>query len=197
MPLRSCHAGLGLAFALAACLLCSELPFSGICRVAEAPRTADEYAVKAAFLYQLAKFVDWPANKLKADDSPLIIGVTGQEAFERVSATLQGKSMDRHKVIVRLITGEDQIHDCHILLVSRSQKQRVPEMLDTASKAAVLTLGEADDFLESGGMIRFYIESDNLRLEIDMNAVRRAGVSIKANALSTLISKGIGKLRKD
>lgn len=184
------------AFALAALLLCGGL-FGPLPSQAASPQlSADEYGLKAAFLYNLAKFIDWPAAKFTEEDCPLVIGVIGQEALERFSAVVRDKMIDKHKVTVRLLAGEEEIKTCHILFITRSQKQRVAEMVEAASKAAVLTVGETDKFLEAGGMIRFYLESDNLRLEINDPAIRSAGLSIKANALSALINKGIAKLRK-
>ena len=70
------------------------------------------------------------------------------------------------------------------------------ELRNLAEKLAILTVGESDKFLDSGGMIRFYLEADNLRLEINNDSIHHAGLSIKANALSTLVNKGIAKLKK-
>ena len=97
---------------------------------------------------------------------------------------------------IRLIQNDAEIKDCDILFLTRTQRKPIEEKLNLANKAAVLTVGETDKFLASGGMIRFYLEGDNLRLEIDNDSIHQAGLSIKANALSTLISKGIVKLRK-
>jgi hypothetical protein len=189
-------AGLGLGVALAATGLCPGTPFIGTSLAAGTQLTADEYGLKAAFLYNLAKFVDWPPEKLKADNSPLVIGVTGQDTCDRVGAVVREKTIDQHRVIVRLIANEDQIKDCHILFLTRSQQQHAAKMLDAANRAAVLTVGETDQFLDSGGMVRFYLEFDTLRLEIADDFVRRVGLNIKANALAALINKGIAKLKK-
>ena len=196
MTLPATPASLRAAFVWMAAWLCSLAAFTGISRAADTQLTADEYSLKAAFLFNLAKFVEWPPGKLKADHAPLIIGVTGKEPFERVSATLREKAIDTHNVVVRLLTGEDQIQSCHILFLTRSQKEQVLEMVNAAHQAGVLTAGETDDFLDSGGMIRFYLVSGSVRLEIANDSVRHAGLTIKANALATLINKGIAKLRK-
>ena len=161
------------------------------------PRSADEYALKSAFLYQLAMFIDWPQGKLKRDNAPLVLGVTGEEGCDRIKTFFADKCIDKHKVVVRLLEAEEEIKDCHILFITRAQKQRAHELVAAANKAAVLTVGETDKFLDSGGMIRFYIESDRVRLEIKEAAMRQAGLSIKAIALSALINRGVIKFRKD
>lgn len=188
--------GGGLALVLVLAGLLVEHPAAGSADAATAQLTADEYGLKGAFLYNLAKFVDWPSEKLKADDAPFVVAVAGPGALDRIAAVVRDKLIEKHKVVFRLLRDETEIGDCHILFITRSQKDRVPEMVSAANRAGVLTLGETDNFLEVGGMIRFYLESDNLRLEIDDSTVRQAGLSIKANALSALINKGIARLRK-
>jgi len=156
----------------------------------------DEYSLKAAFLYNLAKFMDWPPNKFENDDSPIIIGVEGPEALEKFTVVVNGKIIARRKVVVRPIRSDAEIKDCQILFITRSQDDPTMELRNLAEKLAILTVGESDKFLDSGGMIRFYLEADNLRLEINNDSIHHAGLSIKANALSTLVNKGIAKLKK-
>lgn len=177
-------------------VLFSGFPFTVTAQATTSQLSADEYSLKAAFLYNLAKFLDWPPEKFKRDDSPLIIGVDGDGAFERFSAVVRDKIIAKHRVEVRRIKNDSDIQDCHILFFTRSPSEPIEVRLNLANKSAVLTVGETDKFLESGGMIRFYLEGDNLRLEIDRVSVRQAALGINANALSTLINKGIVKLRK-
>jgi hypothetical protein len=195
MRFRPHIASCGLAIALIAAVLSPRTPFVGVSRAAGTPVTADEYDLKAAFLYNFAKFVEWPSDKLKPDDSPLIVGVAGQDAFEHVSAVIREKKIDKHDIVVRLLADKNEIKGCHILFLTRSQKQETSVMVAAANQAGVLTIGETDEFMEAGGMVRFFIESDNLRLEIAPDTARRAGLGIKANALSTLINKGIARLK--
>ena len=188
---------LGLAMALLAGGLCLDGHLGGRCCAADAPATGDEYDVKAAFLFNLAKFVEWPQEKLKADDSPFVIGVVGQEAVEHVRTVVRDKAIDKHKIVVRLLDGADELKDCHILFLARSDKQRAAEMMAAAQKAPILTVGETEDFLDAGGMIRFYLENDNLRIEISSSSVRQASLVIKANALAVLVKKGIVRMKED
>jgi hypothetical protein len=161
-----------------------------------APISADEYSVKAAFLYNLAKFVDWPPAKFEHEDSPMIFGVVGEKGLENIRATVENKSIGQHKVVVRAIESAEEARLCHILFVTRSQKAGSANLVYSAAASAVLIVGETDKFLDAGGMIRFYLEADNLRLEINAEAARKAGVVIQASALATLINKGIAKLKK-
>jgi len=158
--------------------------------------SADEYSLKAAFIYNLARFVDWPGARFHTEDCPLIIGVAGDGAFEKIRAVVAHKTIGRHDIIVRPVATKQDAEACHVLFFSRAQKDGISDLVTAAAASAVLTVGETDNFLESGGMIRFYIESESIRLVIDEAAIRRAGVAINANALSTLINKKIARLRK-
>jgi hypothetical protein len=181
---------------LAWVVLFSGFPFTVTAQATTSQLSADEYSLKAAFLYNLAKFLDWPPDKFQQDDSPLVIGVDGDGAFERFSAVVKDKTIAKHRVEVRRVKNDTEIKGCHILFLTRSPEEPPVDLLNRANQAAVLTVGETDQFLEAGGMIRFYLDGDTLRLEIDTDSVHQAGLSIKANALSTLINKGIAKLRK-
>jgi YfiR/HmsC-like len=162
---------------------------------ASAPRVANEYDLKAAFIFNLAKFIQWPAEKFAHEDSPLVIGVLGDEALDRFTSSLRDKTIDKHRLVVRRIEQAKDLPECHVLFISRPAKQQVAELVETGRMSKVLTVGETDQFLELGGMIRFTLESDELRLEINDKRARSASLSIAATALSALVNKGIAKIR--
>jgi hypothetical protein len=171
--------------------LCQTLELTG----AELPQVAQEYDLKAAFLFNLTKFVRWPPAKLNQPDSPLIIGIRGEDALERFARVLQGKTIDKHKLTIQRLERVEDVRSCQVVFISRSEKERLADWTEAGKSAAVLTVGEAQQFLEQGGMIRFSIESEQLRLEINEQCAHQAGVNIMANALSTLVNKGIAKIR--
>jgi hypothetical protein len=162
---------------------------------AELPRVAEEYDLKAAFLFNLAKFVRWPAANFSRDDSPIVIGVRGDDALESFGRMLRDKSIAQHKILVQRLERVEDVKNCHIAFISRAEKDQVAEWAMAGKSAAVLTVGETQGFLEQGGMIRFSTQSDELRLEINEQGIRRAGLNIMANALSALVNKGIAKIR--
>jgi hypothetical protein len=197
MAFRPNRAGFGTALALAGSLLYAGGHFAWIAQGAEVPPAADEYKVKAGLIYNLATFSYWPTNKLKDDSTPFVVGIAGKEAFDRVNKELQGNTIYGHAVVARLISDETQVTDCHILFVTRLQQERVAEMLRAASQAAVLTFGELDSFLDSGGMIRFYVtEAGRSRMEIDNDSIHEAGLRIHATTLARIVKEGIAKLNK-
>ena len=163
---------------------------------AEPPRVADEYELKAAFLFNLAKFVRWPAAKFAGEDSPLVVGVRGEEALERFARVLRDKAIDKHKIQIKSLSQLEDLPGCHVLFLSRSEKESAARWLEALKNAGALTVGETPEFLQQGGMVQFELESGQLRLEINEQRTREAGLNIMANALSTLVNKGIARIKK-
>jgi hypothetical protein len=159
------------------------------------PLSADEYSIKAAFIFNLAKFVDWPSTKFENDNSPLILGIAGDGALDKVAAIVKSKSVGSHGLLVRAVNSPEEAKACHILFVTRSVKGAQP-LIKASEGSSVLVVGEVDNFLEEGGMIRFYLEANSIRLEINPDAIKRGGVTIQGTALSALINKGIARIKK-
>ncbi len=161
----------------------------------ELPKTVDEYELKAAFLYKLAKFVRWPEQKFEGPASPLVIGVSGAEALERFERVLRDNTLDLRPVQVSAVHRPEDAFACHIVFVSRVFTGSAGEWAESGRQAGTLMTGETAGFLEAGGMLRFYTEAGELRLELNENRARKAGLCVMASALSTLVNKGIAKIR--
>ena len=169
---------LGLLCALGAAMLGGIAP--PVARADEAP----EYQVKAAFLYNFAKFVDWPSAAFSGENSPLIIGVLGDDPFgDALDKTVEGKTVNDRKIVVRRYKQADDAKSCHILYVSRSEKKQVDKDLDRLDKTNTLTVGDMDQFLQRGGMVNFIIEDKKVRLEINPDAAERANLKVSSKLL--------------
>ncbi len=143
-----------------------------------------EYQIKAAFLYNFAKFVEWPAEKLGDGSAPIVIAVIGKDPFGPVlDQTLIGKTVNGRALVVRRVVGLPDLRRCHIAFISSSEKGRLSEILPALAGAGVLTVGDAQRFAEQGGMISFVTEENKVRLEINVEAATRAGVQISSKLL--------------
>lgn len=180
---------------LVASLLAMALWQVHLLAAAEPPRVAAEYDLKAAFLFNLAKFIRWPAAKFEHEDSPLVIGIRGDEALDRFSRLLGEKAIDQHKIQIKAIAQIEELRSCHVIFLSRAEKDDLAQWVAAGNSASALTVGETTDFLQQGGMIQFALASGELRLEINEQCTRQAGINITANALATLVNKGIAKVR--
>ena len=150
--------------------------------VAEQPAFS-EYQVKAAFLYNFAKFIEWPDKALRGDE-PIIIGTLGDDPFgEVLDETLAGKKVGSHPLSVKRFSRIAALDRCHILFVADSEVARTAEILTRVGAAPTLTVGDTAGFAERGGMIGFVIEERRVRFDVNLKAVRDGGLKPSSQLL--------------
>ena len=151
-----------------------------ICLVALQPSFAGddlEYQVKAAFLFNFLKFVEWPATPA---DVPWVIGILGKDPFGgALDRTIRGKSVNGHAVEVRHYARPNDVKDCQIVFVSRVDFER----MGAPVQPGLLTVGESPAFLKSGGVINFYLEDNHVHFEIRPDTARLSGLHVSAQLL--------------
>jgi hypothetical protein len=155
-------------------------------------RSPTEYEVKAAFLFNFAKFVTWPPTAFDAPDAPLIIGVLGADPFGAELARLAADvKVQGRPLVVKHGTTVAQLAGCHVLFIGASEQDRLAQVLailhQTGSPA--LTVGDTENFLSAGGMIRFVMEQNKVRFEIRPEAAANAGLSISSKLLSLALNQ--------
>ena len=139
--------------------------------------SADEYRVKAAFLLNFLKFVEWPEA---APGEPLVIGVLLPDHFDaELDAAARSARIVGRRVEVRRFRKLGDVRDCQILFVPREAEYTPAEL----PRAGRLTVGETPQFLSTGGIISFYLEDNRVRFEIDPKAAQQAGLRIDPNVL--------------
>jgi len=149
-----------------------------------AAQTAGEYQVKAAFLFNFAKFVEWPAA-FKSPSDPIHICILGDNPFgTMLSDLLAGKKINDRPLLGAHFFELKEIGGCQILFVSKSQRKNLRNILAAAEAGGVLTVGEWDNFALDGGMIGFRLEGGKVRLEVNLPAAERAQVLISSKLLS-------------
>lgn len=157
----------------------------GIMGQLRAQPALSEPQVKALFLFNFAKYVDWPADAFASPESPLIIGLMGHSyCTEPLRRCVEGKKVSGRSIVVREVEAAAEAGQCHIIFASDSEKQHLPELLQQLRQKAVLTVSEADGFVEQGGMIGFVKRDGKVRLDINLNSARRARLEISSKLLS-------------
>jgi hypothetical protein len=152
-------------------------------RAQESPPT--EYQLKAAFLLNFAKFVEWPPAAFAKADSPIVLGILGENPFADVlEQTIQGKKVNNRELEVTKLPSSAGATNCHILFIGTSEKARLPEILKGLGRASVLTVGETDGFTDSGGMINFVRQGNKIRFQINEVAAKSVGLKISSKLLS-------------
>lgn len=143
-----------------------------------------EHDVKAAFLYNFTRFVDWPDDAFPAPDAPFVFCILGAERFgAEVGETVAGKVLDGRAVTVRQVSELSRLSGCHLLFVGSSERGRLPEILAALRDLPVLTVGDSDDFVGAGGMIGFVLRQNRVRFEIDQSVAEGAGLSVSSRLL--------------
>jgi hypothetical protein len=151
---------------------------------------ADEYQVKAAFLYNFAKFVEWPDGTFPNSTSALTVCVLGKDPFGKVlDDAILGKRIAEHPAILARGKRIQDLPECQIIFVSASDSPRLPEILRELHGHKALIVGETENFAGSGGAIQFVLEANRVRFAINTDAADRAGlkVSSKLLALATIV----------
>jgi len=152
-----------------------------------------EYRVKAAFLYNFAKFVEWPGGRSVPDSTPFIIGVFGPSPFRgELDEILRDKMVGSRAIDVRLIHSVEEALACQILFVAGSAGEELPQLLSAVEGKGVLTVGDAEDFADRGTVISFMIQDGKIRFSINTTAAAAAGLRISSKLLNLaqIISSG-------
>ena len=146
--------------------------------------SAGEYEIKAAMLYNLMQFVEWPSSAYTDASSPSVLCVLGWDPFGKSLASLvSGKILDGRRVEIRHVDG-GQTRACHVLYISSSERKHLAQILSNLSGATVLTVGEMSHFAERGGMIQFALEEKQVHFDINADAASRSGLKISARLLA-------------
>lgn len=141
--------------------------------------------VKAVFLYNFTKFVEWPPESFPAPRSPLVIGVLGSDPFGAVlDQTVAGETVNGRPIEIRRFAHLADLEPCHILFISASQEERVPVILRRLRRRGTLTVADMAGFAARGGAIEFRIEGGRVRFEIGREAVDGAGLKVSARLLN-------------
>lgn len=152
-----------------------------------------EQEVKAAYLFNFAKFVDWPEGMFASPSEPFQICVFGQDPFGRLlDGVIQGEQVDGKRLAAARPERIAELRSCHILFVSRSERGRLGEILAAVRGSNVLTVGEGEEFLEKGGMIAFVRQGTKVRFYIDQKAAEQAPFKISSRLMALGDRRGNG-----
>jgi hypothetical protein len=144
-----------------------------------------EYQIKAAFLLNFAQFIQWPANAFATPDAPFVIGVLGDDPFRAaLDQTVEGETVRSRKIVLRRGRTADELKDCQMIFLGKSEEAHMREVLLKLGKSPVLTISEIRGFARRGGIIDFYPEGGKVRFEINPGAAEERGLKINSQLLS-------------
>lgn len=144
-----------------------------------------EYQIKAAFLFNFVQFVKWPGASFASDDAPFYIGILGDDPFNgALEETIRGESIGGHPLKVVHGQSIDDLKNCQMIFISRSEQSRLSAILSQLDSRPILTVSEVQSFTRSGGAIDFYLSGGKVRFEINPQSAERCGLKISSQLLA-------------
>lgn len=138
-----------------------------------------EYEIKAAYLYNFGKYVEWPAEALGDTNAPFVLGILGSDPFGgEVWASLAGQLIKERKLVIKKFATVEEVQGCHILFISSSEKDNLSGIHDQLKDSSILTVSE-----NKAGIINFVIDKNRVRFEVDVGAAEQAKLKISAQLL--------------
>ncbi len=146
---------------------------------------AGEYQVKAAYLYNFMKFVEWPGHVFENEQSPIVLGILGDDPFGvDIDEMLAGKSVKGRPVIIKRLQIEDNLQDCHLLFISESEKACLEDIFQFKLKQApVLSVGDMAGFSQAGGIINLIYQNNHIVFTINIKALKSSSISMSSRLL--------------
>jgi len=146
--------------------------------------SSTEYQLKAAFLLNFAKFVEWPANVFQDAKAPITVCIFGHDPFgSALDEIMRGKQINNRELLARRVNEPAELKNCQVVFVSENDGKRLPEILNRLNGANALVVGEAGDFAEHGGSVQFFLENNRVRFAVNVDAVQRAGLTVSSKLL--------------
>ncbi len=165
-------------------LLAAGLIFFAGARGLNAADAPTENQVQAVFLFNFSRFVEWPAQAFAAPTDPFVIGIVGSDPFgARLDEAVRNEQINGHPLTVRRFRSAAEIENCQILFIDRSEIGRLGQVLNALDHRNTLTVSQADGAAQRGVMIQFATENSRIRLRINVDAARAAGLTISSKLL--------------
>jgi hypothetical protein len=142
-----------------------------------------EYEIKAAYLYNFIRYIDWPADTLPPAGGRITIGIVGDNPFGPAIDPLNGKQVKGCTLVVKQIIEAKDLEQCQIVFICASEKLRLPEIFGELKDSKALTVSEIDGFASHGGIINFVNDRNKVRFEINPDAARRTGLNVSSDLL--------------
>lgn len=180
--------------ALSSILLFAFVLHAAVPDTAVAQPATNEDEVKAAFLFHFAQLVRWPPDAFISGDL-LLCTLEDDSLHDELESTLQGRQIGSRTIRVRQVHASQAAHDCNMLVIDKTENRHLPSLLATLRNVPVLTIGETDDFLNCGGMIRFHLVDNKIRFDINLAAADSSRLKISSQLL--LLSSSVTRAAVD
>jgi hypothetical protein len=143
-----------------------------------------EYEIKAAFLYNFAKFVEWPPDAFKNSGGSFVIGVLGEDPFEKgLEKELTGKPLQDKQLVFKRLSSLDDALGCQVVFISASEEERLGAILNRLQGSPILTVSDMGKFIQHGGMVGFILQDNKVGFNVNRTVAESAGLKISSQLL--------------
>jgi hypothetical protein len=150
-----------------------------------AQETPSDYRVKATYVLNFLRFIQWPDDAFSDLKAPVVIGIVGEDPFgNQLPQVILGKTVQGRNLVIRRYKAGEDLRGSHFLFISESEKKRLPQILAGLRGSSVLTVAEMDRFIEAGGVIQFTFENSHIRFAVNVGAADRARLKVSSKLLS-------------
>jgi hypothetical protein len=171
-------------WALRCVLLAAWAVFAPVLAFAQSPADVREYQKKAEFISSFTRFIEWPERKFPQASSPFIIGVYGTDNITSLlEEAIQDHQIKGRPAVIKHLLNKEELHSCHVLFISHSERDRLGPILGEVRRENVLTVGECDNFLTKGGVINFVNVGGQVRFQISIDAASREKLVVSSKLL--------------
>lgn len=147
-----------------------------------------EFQVKAAYLYNFSRFIEWPPLPAADKNTPFAICVLGKDPFgPALDAALTGEGDGGQSLVARRLSKPQDALACRILFVGSSEESRLKEILAVLGRSSVLTVSDIPRFSERGGMIEFVLKGDKIRFDVNLSNANGAGLAVSSDLLKVAL----------
>jgi hypothetical protein len=151
---------------------------------AGAQSQSSEYDLKAVCLYNLVQFTEWPPSAFPETNSPLVIGILGEDPFgSTLEEAVRGEKVNGRTVVIQRYHRSEEVRKCHAVFISNSESARLDRILNGLKSRSILTVGESESFTKKGGIVGLAIDRNKLRLSINLEAARSSGLTMSSKLL--------------
>ncbi len=163
---------------LAFTLLTGQLALS-----AQAPPNR-EYQLKAVFLYNFTQFVEWPEQTFPSSQAPMVIGILGPDPFGNyLEEIIAGERINGHPLLIKRFKTVEEIDACQVLFINLPDTRKRDQAVNRLRGRNILTVSDAPDFMQGGGMIRFFTRQDKIKLEVNLDATKTENLVLSSKLL--------------
>jgi hypothetical protein len=146
---------------------------------------ANEFQLKAVFLFNFVQFVQWPSSAFENADSPIVIGILGKDPFEgALDDAVAGELVRGRRILVRRFDRVEDARSAHVLFVSAAERANVDRVIATLRSRPILMVSDITGFARRGGTIAFYFDGSKLKFEINPAEAQRSGLQLSSQLLN-------------